>query len=336
MEIINRTPFQAKNTLLQDINGRDQLVVAVKATFTINDDGSLSIADEQCQVNMENEFSGEPDSSSMIQECEATLPKLSTDVIVNGSVWGGAGVTQLNAGIRIGDLKNVCRVFGKRRWVKNLGRTSISDPESFEKISLVYENSFGGVDISHEDSSRHEMDHRNPVGCSFVAKKSSLSCEEIRVPCIEDPSQLLSSFGDRPSPVGFGFLPPLWQPRLSFAGTYDQQWQDERAPQLPEDFNQQFYNSANPKLISSRYFRGGELVELVNIGKLRQQRFELPRIDLEIVNVSSAKKRTVLKAKLNTVFIEPDESRVSLLWKATEDVYQKVHKLWFTRIMANV
>jgi len=44
----------------------------------------------------------------------------------------------------------------------------------------------------------------------------------------------------------------------------------------------------------------------------------------------------VLDARLNTVFIEPDEPRVTLLWKATEDVYQKLHKLWFARVTANV
>lgn len=336
MEILNRTPFQVQPLLLQDINGRDQLVIAIKATYSIGENGSLTIADEQAEVQMENEFVGEPESSSMLKECEATLCKSGTDVVVNGSVFGGPRVSQLDAGIRVASLRNVCRVFGERHWVKKTGGASISNPKPFEQVSLLYENSFGGEDASHEDAALHAMEPRNPVGCGFITKKSKLSVPDLRVPSVENPRQLLKKLGDNPQPVGFGFLSPSWQPRVSFAGTYDEQWQKERCPQLPEDFDHRFYNSANPELISDEYFQGGELVELVNLGKVRKLRFELPKIDFEIVNVTSARKRSILEARLNTVFIEPDEPRVTLLWKATEDVYQKLHKLWFARVTANV
>ena len=336
MEVINKTPFQVKTMLLQDLDGRDQVVVAVKATFDISENGSLSIAEEQVEVLMEDEFAGEPESSSIIKECEATLPKLSTDVVVNGHVFGGPGVKQLDAGIRVGSLRNVCRVFGERNWIKRTAGASISDPKPFEQVALIYENSFGGFDTSHEKPELHEAENRNPVGCGFVAKKSKLSIEELRVPSVEDPGELISSLKDHPGPVGFGFLAPSWQPRFSFAGTYDQQWQDDRAPSLPLDFDHRFYNSANPKLISDNYFEGSEAIQLVNIGKIRKLQFELPGIDLDIVNVSRTSKRSILEPKLNTVLIDADEPRVTLLWKATEDVFQKVHKLWFTRVRANV
>ncbi len=336
MEVINKSPFQVKTMLLQDLNGRDQVVVAVKATFDIGENGVLSIAQEQVEVLMQDEFAGEPGSSSIIRECEATLPKLTTDVIVNGHVFGGPGIKQLDAGIRVGNLRNVCRVFGERNWIKKTGGASLSDPKPFEQVSLTYENSFGGFDTSNEKPELHESESRNPIGCGFVANKSKLPIEAIRVPSIEDPGQLISSLTDRPCPVGFGFLAPLWQPRFSFAGTYDQQWQDERAPLLPEDFDHRFYNSANPKLISDSYFQGTETIQLINLGKNRKLQFQLPGIVLDIVNVSRSSRRSILEPKLNTVVIEADEPRVTLLWKATEDVYQKVHKLWFTRVRANV
>jgi hypothetical protein len=336
MEILNKTPFQAKSLLLQDADGRDQFVVAVKATFAIGANGSLTIADEQAEVQLEHEFRGEPESSSMLKESEATLSKLSTDVVVNGHVFGGPGIRQLDAGIRVGNLKNVCRVFGERHWIKRTGGAYISDPAPFEEVALSYENAFGGADTSHEDPALHAMEPRNPVGCGLSAKKSRLPLEELGVPSMEDPAQLLKSLGDKPAPVGFGFMSPLWQPRQSLAGTYDQKWQDERMPHLPEDFDHRFYNSANPKLISDNHFQGGEIIQLVNIGKTRKLRFELPKIDFEIVNVITSTKKSLMEARLNTVLIEANESRVTLLWKATEDVYQKVHKLWRTRVVANV
>lgn len=336
MEVINKTPFQVKTMLLQDTDGRDQVVVAVKATFDIGERGSLSISEEQAEILMEDEFAGEPGSSSILKECEATLPKLSTDVVVTGHVFGGPGIKQLDAGIRVGNLRNVCRVFGERQWIKKTAGASISDPRPFEQVALLYENAFGGFDTSNEKPELHESEPRNPVGCGLVAKKTKLPIEELRVPSIEDPGKLISGLKDRPCPVGFGFLAPLWQPRFSFAGTYDEQWQEERAPLLPVDFDPRFFNSANPKLISDHYLEGGETIQLVNMGKVRKLQFQLPRIELDIVNVTRTSRRSILEPRLNTVLVEADEPRVTLLWKATEDVFQKVHKLWFTRVRANV
>lgn len=37
-----------------------------------------------------------------------------------------------------------------------------------------------------------------------------------------------------------------WQPRLRYAGTYDQHWMDERLPFLPEDFDLRYFQSAPP------------------------------------------------------------------------------------------
>jgi hypothetical protein len=45
-------------------------------------------------------------------------------------------------------------------------------------------------------------------------------------------------------PAGFGAIGRTWLPRLPLAGTYDQQWLENRHPGLPEDFNFRYWNCA--------------------------------------------------------------------------------------------
>ncbi|MGK9174215.1 DUF2169 domain-containing protein [Yokenella regensburgei] len=45
-------------------------------------------------------------------------------------------------------------------------------------------------------------------------------------------------------PAGFGVISRAWLPRLSLAGTYDQQWLETRHPDLPDDFNFSYWNCA--------------------------------------------------------------------------------------------
>ena len=46
--------------------------------------------------------------------------------------------------------------------------------------------------------------------------------EGTRLPNLEDPSNPVQAYGQIVTPVGFGFTSPNWQPRASFAGTFDE------------------------------------------------------------------------------------------------------------------
>ena len=51
---------------------------------------------------------------------------------------------------------------------------------------------------------------------------------------LEDLRRPIRTLGDRYVPQGFGFIAPHWEPRVGFAGTYDEAWQKNRAPHLPK------------------------------------------------------------------------------------------------------
>ena len=135
-----------------------------------------------------------------------------------------------------------------------------------------------------------------------------------RLPNLEDPRDLISSAGDRPTPACFGYVAPGWEPRLSFAGTYDEAWQSQRAPFLPFDFDSRFFNAASADLVWDGYLTGGEPVELVNLSPRGPLRFHLPvcRIDC---NGRVGGRSFALQLNIETVLFEPDESRVSILWR---------------------
>ena len=60
------------------------------------------------------------------------------------------------------------------------------------------------------------------------------------------------------------------------AGTYDEAWQNTRAPRLPTDFDPRFHNAAPPELIAAGGLRGDEDVVVVGATAAPRWEFRLP------------------------------------------------------------
>ena len=156
---------------------------------------------------------------------------------------------------------------------------------------------------------------RNPIGCGFAGKRRVKEMNGQPFPNLEDPRQLLQQVGDVVNPTGFGFLSPNWQPRLSFAGTYDEQWQTRQAPYLPADFDLRFFNMAHPDLIYPGYLTGGEPVQISGVNPNGVLKFNLPELSLQAA--VAIKSRTEHPGfNLETLLIEPDELLLGMTWKA--------------------
>jgi len=337
MELANKTQYAAKMALLQDRDGRDLLVVIVKCTFSLNGNSDPIPAQEQVPVQMTDSFYGEPGKSSVLYESDLAPHKAGTDIVMLGNAYAPKGVArELDVSLRVGPLSKVCRVFGNRRWRKMLGQMSISDPEPFDRMPLVYERAFGGADLSSPDETQHDSEKSNPVGCGFVAVKSNLEVDQLPLPNIEDPKVLIKSPQDRPKPAGFGFIGRHWHPRISYAGTYDRKWNEDRSPLLPLDFDERYYNGAHPDLISGRYLQGGEPVDIVNASPQGNLRFSLPGTRPGIEMVLTSLDRTRLEPVFDTLVLEPDRSRVIMTWRASKIVYRELHKIACVRVFENV
>jgi hypothetical protein len=318
MELSNRTPFAAARVVLQDPDGRDLLVVIVKATFGVQDLQPCVIADEQVPVRFVDEYYGEPDESSVQYESDLAPLKLNTDVVMLGHAYsqGGRG-RQVDVTLRVGSRGKTCRVIGDRFWRRTFGRTRPSSPEPFERIPLVYERSFGGEDMTPEKDAYREEERRNYRGCGLVAKRSKKKLSDVALPNIEDPAFPVQRRRDRPCPAGFGFISRHWEPRRRLAGTYDARWERERMPILPLDFDPRYHNAAHPDLVMPGHLQGREPVEVINASPNGVLRFELPNICPRIECYTVGHERIDVEARFDTLIVEPDVERIQLVWRGS-------------------
>ena len=296
-----------------DEDGVDTLYVGVKATFTVGK-GGPRVAEEQRPIVPGDEHWGEPGTSSLKYAGEAHLLKPATDVVVVGTAHapGGRPAPSFLASFSVGRLRKVLRVFGDRVWKKGVFSVAPSSPVPTAAVPLVWERAYGGREDLGDGTSAAEP--RNPVGCGFARKRRGRDLAGATVPNLEDPSRPLEAPGKGGSPAGVGFVAPSWQPRLAFAGTYDEAWQKRRAPYLPEDFDARFFQAAPPDQIYGGFLKGGEPVELLNLSPAGALRFKLPVCALEAeVHVAGAVERPALS--IETLLLEPDQERFSLFWR---------------------
>ena len=143
-------------------------------------------------------------------------------------------------------------------------------------MPLVYERAYGGVDPKSDDAGA-----RTGTGATRWARASpsqSRNAQGLQLPNIEDPKQLIGSWDDRPAPAGFGAIASHWQPRVGFAGTYDEHWMKTRQPLLAEDMDDRWFQCAPADQQAPEFLRGGEPVVLHNLQPARAAcEFTLPQ-----------------------------------------------------------
>lgn len=263
------------------------------------------MAEEQAELLAEDVYYGDPESSSLKLSSDIHTGKPSTDVIVVGNACAPAGTSLQVMDVRLAfaNQQKMLRVFGDRVWQQG----HISEPLSFTQMPLVYERAFGGG----FESRCHQL---NPVGTGFAAGRSADDMDGVALPNIENPQQLINGVKDEPQPIGVGALAPHWLPRRTFAGTYDQDWQQKRAPFLPHDFDSRFCQCAPIDQVSSEYLVGGEpfLIEGMHPGG--QVRFNLPGVSLNSkIEIQSQWHEP--EFKLETVVIQPNDLQIYMVWR---------------------
>jgi hypothetical protein len=305
----NHTPHAVAHAVLTDPEGREILVVATKATFTWQRDGTLAPAPPH-PVHEMDLFTGEPATSGLAAAAELTLPKPRVDVLLEGEIRLPKAVEQMDCTLEVGHrLRKTVRVIGPRFWSAGVVRDLIpSRPRPFDRMPIAWERGFGGTDPDDPAT----VDLRNPVGCGLRKKPASLSGQP--APNFEDPQALIAHSGSRPRPVGFGPVAPHWQPRRGFAGTYDEAWQRDRFPLLPVDFDARFLNAA-PADQQLDGYQPGEVVRLEHLSPDLRDRFALPEL-APTVAVVQGRAMVELIATVDTLVIAPAERRLSVVARA--------------------
>jgi hypothetical protein len=332
LQVDNRSAFQVSLGVFPNEAGVECVYAVIKATFVMGAGGSLSLADPQEPVALVDEPMGEPLVSSLRTAGEMTLSKPATDVLLHGHAHAPGGkTTQVYVGLRVGPLQKTVRVTGDRTWTAGALGLKISDPKPFDRIPLVYERAFGGTDPKPIDPEKVDFEPRNPVGRGLVPRNSQADVNGLPLPNLEDPAHPIKQPKDRPAPAGFGPIAGHWQPRLSYAGTYDEAWTKKRAPYLPLDFDSRFFQAAPPDQIAAGYLKGGEPVEILNATPGGRLAFSLPVCRLA-VQCQFGGREVNPAAPLDTVRIDTDAARLWLLWRACLVVDKKLLALTTLRV----
>jgi hypothetical protein len=308
----NRTPYAAERNWTRDTRGRHRWIVAVRATFDLDEYGSLRLADEQPPPALAPAYHGEPGTSSLRWDSDLLRVRTCTDVIAEAHAHAPMGRARpsLPVRLRVGPIDKQLVVFGPRQYQRGAAGVVLGAPQPFVSQAISYEGAFGGTDASDPDPLKHVRDERNPLGRGFALDRKRLVGS--LAPSIEYAKGNLAEVG----PAGFGAIDPAWLPRRKYAGTYDATWEKEKRPLLPDDYDDLFASAAPSDQRVADHLYGGETVELSGLTPTGGLRFELPKVYLTYTTFFGAR-RAHHRGKLITVLLQPELGKVSLVWQSS-------------------
>ncbi|HEY6924501.1 MAG TPA: DUF2169 domain-containing protein [Steroidobacteraceae bacterium] len=323
----NKTSYVAGGGWVQDKDANKIWLVAVKATFQVNGDGNCLLSEKQIPVLRAGQPVGEPGKSSLLYDADLAGLKVCTDFLVHGSAWvpEGGRAPYVDVQIMAGPIVKRLRVFGDRRWERGVaGQIKASRPQYFGSMPIVYERAYGGWDTCLADPADHRMETRNPIGTGFALRAEH--CVGQLLPNVEYADQLIGAWDDCPTPAGLSAVECHWSPRREHAGTYDERWLATRFPLWAEDFDSRYYNSAPVDQQGPGFWRGGETIDLLNLNKAGRMTFALPRI-YPFFQTRFGTEHVEHRGRLCTVLVEPDVSRVVMVWQTSLVCNHRVDEL---------
>lgn len=313
LQLKNHTPFVGEILVAPDPQGIDSLYTVMKGTFLLGEE--LIVADKQVPITLSDEYHGEPGKSSLKRASDLELLKPGTDVLLQGKAYalGGKPVTRLDVSLAVGPIRKTIRVYGDRMWGFGLS-DAMSEPEPFVEMPLVWERAFGGTDHKKGNPAQPYAENRNPVGTGFRAPGGQKTLSGMMLPNLEDPTALISSPKDHPPPAAFAPICPDWEPRRGYAGTYDQHWQEHSMPYLPADFDARFFQLAPKDLVVPGFLTGHETVVVQGVSPRGSLQFSLPGCRVS-ATYHLDRKKYELPMNLDALILEPDDSRIQLVWR---------------------
>lgn len=333
-KIFNKTPFAVGETLSQNpLTGEPVWFVAAKATFNVDFAGILTVAEEQLEVFPAPVFKDDDPASVLLYESDF-LPKTKIDLLLNATCYAPneTPAKQLDVSVLVGDWNKTLRVFGKRKWFTSMAVLSKSDPLNFEEMPISYEKAYGGQD-PNSIPEKLSFEKRNTVGVSYAQGlgKKTFALDGLLVPNIEYPDTPTKSNPKKNKVAGFGPIPGHWEPRIHYAGSYDDAWKASRFPLLPLDFNPLYYQCAPEDQILEEV-KGGETVMLQNLtAPYSFLKFTLPKVDILFQTLMDGEYIDT-EGKLTTIIMEPDFPRIIMVWLNQLECRNQGKTIEFTRV----
>ncbi len=229
-------------------------VAILKRSQTWSEETFVDMAKSK-KICLSDQYFSDPLSSSIIYPSELSPTKPFCDFIILGTAESD---TFKSGWIMRAYIENCLdkslRLHGPRYWnplwkPKNIFQLAwdneekdifqgweLTESEQVNSIPLIYENSFGG-------SYGANVHIFNPVGCGWLVADTNHR-QKYRAPQIEPLNEPITDPFTLYHPAGFGPITSSWEQRRLLSGTYDEHWEKERKPLLPDDLDSKFWNFA--------------------------------------------------------------------------------------------
>ena len=356
-------------TVLQmsGVSADDAMILAVvaKRTYRLTPGRSaLAVADQQLPLRLTPVFDEKgPDPTLLVADADIYPLKLLTDVVVRGHVYPEKK-TYGHAEVRVGDVVKSIVAYGDRRASRaHDGRIVFSAPEAFEKMPLTYDRAYGGrdaraeakhpwplkalaphVEPRHLDVAAHSpyLYARNRHGRGYLFEASAEALDELLLPNLEDPDDLLtgerlvvpatSAWHTMPLPAGTTWVPPSHFARGVFLGMFPN-WEPlpkklreiERGL-LPSRVSEISVFAGHPLVkrlangaslgLAVPHVQPGATIALTRLhAKAATVAFAIPEKAPKISVDGRNGKLLATRPVIHTIEIEPDQGRVSIVWR---------------------
>jgi hypothetical protein len=333
MDLYNATPFVADYAFGLKKNGRNCIVVAAKATFDLprHSNEPPRLSDKQCDLHKSDAYSGEPGYSAPLFENDFPPYKPKCDIILHASAHSERPVTEMIVGFRVGNLEKFLKVIGPRHYSKTVVGVKPNKPLPFTRQPISYDTAYGGSRIDNPKAAKEKVTFtsfmRNPVGIGFYPNSNTDELVDKPLALTEAVEHPIVGYSStKPIPQSFGPVARNWYPRSTLGGTYDQNWSDNTAPFLPDDFDERYYQCA-PDDQQCGHLRGGERVTLMGLLPQGHLTFTLPKVELPMQVILSNGDRHNLDPRIDTLTIEPDENRFTMIWRAHITIRRSIHEM---------
>lgn len=319
MHVDNPTRLAAGYTLGMEPSGREFLVLMVKGTYDFpeTDGDTCRLSEAQVPLILADEHFGEAGHSAVRFEADVAQRKRRCDVLLDACAHapGGRPAERVTIGVNIGGWHKVFDAVGHRSWLDGVVQPRATRPQPFRRLPISYDVAFGGCDTLDDSEALPAAYLDNPVGRGWHLARNRSRLDGAALPNTEETGVPVSlPWGDY-RPMSFGPVGRGWPQRLRHAGTYDDKWLAETFPFLPADFDIRYFQAA-PEDQQIGFPAGGELVQLKNLTPSGRAAFRLPKIELPVVFARRRGGDVTGKAEVDTITIEPEARRLSLVWRA--------------------
>ncbi len=303
-------------------------VMIIKCGYRLTENKEWQFDPKSSQLFEMEAYFGDIASSSLFRESEYVPFKPFTDILIHAHAHApnGEAASHFNCSI---EYKNKtiwqAEIYGERYW-ENKGIFSdkwmLTPPEKIISLPLQYEYAFGGTCFWQEDEEEKSESYAyNPAGLGFMNKPALKQQQQpfkaaqittMGQSNAKSPLDILETIGCAP-------IAKSWQPRLSLTGTFDQNWQDNIWPHMPDDFDDRFWNAAPLALQLPLNIDKGEPFILNNMSSFGQVQLSVNKKNYTaIIKVKGKDKPLTQNFNLDTIYLDMKDSQnitLEYIWR---------------------